>query len=71
MQTGPGLRDLFATMLLFCHPSQPEVLWREFRHHICDDLAYRLRSMGREHISEEDIFDYGLFLLEKILQRTG
>lgn len=40
MQTGERLRDLFATLLLFCCPTKPEQLWNEFREHICDDLGY-------------------------------
>jgi hypothetical protein len=46
MQTGARLRDLFATLLLFCCPTKPEQLWNEFRGHICDDLGYRLQCSG-------------------------
>ncbi|KAJ7164035.1 hypothetical protein C8R43DRAFT_846228, partial [Mycena crocata] len=60
MQTGSRLRQLFATLLLFCEPSRPARLWEEFRHHICDDLARRLRSMGRDP-TDDDVYDYGLY----------
>jgi hypothetical protein len=71
MQTGTRLRHLFAMLLLFCNPSEPEVLWNDFRVHICDDLRHRLMtSVGREHPTEEDIYDFGLFLLDKILQQS-
>ncbi|KAI4519461.1 hypothetical protein EV715DRAFT_168590, partial [Schizophyllum commune] len=60
MQTGHRLRRLFATMLLFCGPSQPERLWQEFWPHICDDLPYRLRCAGLANPTEEDVHDYGL-----------
>ncbi|KAJ7241917.1 hypothetical protein B0H12DRAFT_998444, partial [Mycena haematopus] len=59
MQTGSRLRQLFTTLLLFCEPSRPAVLWEQFRHHICDDLAHRLRTMNHDP-TEEDVFDYGL-----------
>ncbi|KAH9857117.1 hypothetical protein C2E23DRAFT_709762, partial [Lenzites betulinus] len=60
MQTGSRLRHLFVTLLLFCHPAHPGALWTQFRSSICDDLRHRLRMLGREDPSEEDIYDYGL-----------
>ncbi|EIW59199.1 uncharacterized protein TRAVEDRAFT_94740, partial [Trametes versicolor FP-101664 SS1] len=60
MQTGTRLRHLFATVLLFCQPAHPGALWNEFRSSICDDLRHRLRLLGREDASEEDVYDYGL-----------
>jgi hypothetical protein len=43
MQTGRQLRDLFATILRDCAPSDPQLLWIEFREKICDDLSHDLR----------------------------
>ena len=60
MQTGTCLRYLFTTILLFCTPSQPDQLWKKFRHHICDDLAYRLHAMGLANATNDEICDYGL-----------
>lgn len=71
MQTGTRLRHLFATLLLFCHPTQPEHLWNDFRHFICDDLHHRLVLSGRNDPSENDVYDYGLYLLDRILQKSG
>jgi hypothetical protein len=71
MQTGGRLRHLFATLLLFCNPTEPLRLWEEFRVHICDGLDHRLRRMGFENHPDSDIYDYGLFLLGKILQDSG
>ncbi|KAJ7346918.1 hypothetical protein DFH08DRAFT_649773, partial [Mycena albidolilacea] len=59
MQTGSRLRQLFATLLLFCEPTRPGALWQEFRANICDDLRRRLEIMGRRP-TEDDAFDYGL-----------
>lgn len=71
MQTGTRLRQLFATLLLFSDLSQPEVLWNEFREHICDDLDRRLQAMEITDRTPNMIFDYGLFLLDKNLQGSG
>ncbi|KAH9852235.1 hypothetical protein C2E23DRAFT_684147, partial [Lenzites betulinus] len=60
MQTGTRLRYLFATLLQFCQPAQPDVLWHDFRHHICDDLRHRLSTLGRPNASEDEVYDYGL-----------
>jgi hypothetical protein len=60
----------FATLLLFCSPAKPERLWNEFREHICDDLGYRLRHSGRQDLQEGEIFDYGLWLIERVLMKT-
>ena len=70
MQTGAQLRHLFATLLLFCCPTKPEELWNDFRHHICDDLRYRLQCTGRQDPQDAEIFDYGLWLLEQNLVKT-
>ncbi|KAJ7576226.1 hypothetical protein C8J56DRAFT_973363 [Mycena floridula] len=65
MQVGVRLRHLFATILVFCEPSQPDILWREFRHHICDDLRHHLWSLGVSSPSDDEVWDYGLYLLER------
>jgi len=70
MQTGAQLRNLFATLLLFCCPTKPEQLWNDFRQHICDDLRYRLQCTGRQDPEDAEIFDYGLWLVEQILVKT-
>jgi hypothetical protein len=71
MQTGARLRQLFATILLFCAPAQPDRLWQDFRTYICDDLPYRLRTLGITNTSSNDIFDYGLYIIDNILQESG
>jgi len=71
MQTGHQLRQLFATILLFCDSSNPARLWNDFRQHICDDLQHRLTVMGRNNPSAEDAFDFGLYLLNKLLMESG
>jgi hypothetical protein len=71
MQTGEQLRQLFGLLLLSCSPTKPVELWNDFRHHICDDLRAHLRSSGWQIPQDDDIFDYGLWLLNVILLRHG
>lgn len=71
MQLGGRLRRLFATLLIFCSPSQPDLLWQEFWPQICDDLPVRLLRMGTQNPTPFDIQDYGLFLLDEILRESG
>ena len=66
MQTGEQLRHLFA-LLLSCTPTWPAQLWIDFRQNICDDLQAHPRSSGQQTIQDEDIYDYGLWLLNTIL----
>ena len=71
MQTGTRLRQLFATLLLFTDVSQPAILWNDFQEHICDDLEHRIRGLGINNPTPDKIYDYGLFLLDKLLQDSG
>ena len=71
MQTSKQLRHLFTTILLFCSPSEPHLLWDQYRMSICDDLHHRLVIMGLSHPSDDDVYDYGLFLLDKLLGDAG
>nr|GAT43574.1 transcriptional factor B3 [Mycena chlorophos] len=66
MQMGTWLRQLFATLLVFCKPSQPGLLWAEFRENICDDLLHRLQRTGRPASTQDDAYDYGLYLLNDL-----
>ena len=72
MQSGSQLRRLFATILAFCFPSNPRNLWNLFKHHICDDLECRLHITYRiRSPSDDQVHDYGLFLIDKILNNAG
>ena len=71
VQTGTRLRHLFATIMLFCCPSQPDRLWDQFRRYICDDLSFHLRTLGIHNASDNDVYDYGLYILDNILQESG
>lgn len=71
IQTGSQLRHLFTTLLLFCAPTQPNLLWVTFRDKICDDLRHKLYQLGRTNIMQNDIYDYGLHLIDDILHDSG
>lgn len=71
MQTGLQLRRLFAMILLNCHPTAPHTLWNTHKVRICDDLA-RILEREYPHVdqTEEVVYDYGLYLTEKILLKS-
>ena len=71
IKTGSQLRHLFTTLLLFCAPAQPHLLWLKFRNKICDDLRYNLFQLGRMNVSQNDIYDFGLHLIDNILCDSG
>lgn len=71
MQVGSRLRRLFATLLLFCSPSQPDILWAEFWRQICDDIPLNLRRRGFQHPTDEIIQDFGLWELDQLLRESG
>jgi hypothetical protein len=64
---GDALHCLFAMIMRHCEPSVPDTLWEEFKHHLCDDIRHRLRTLNILHPSNADMYDYGLFLLNKHL----
>jgi hypothetical protein len=68
---GDTLHRLFAMIMRHCEPSVPETLWEEFKHHLCDDICHHLRALNILHPSNADVYDYGLFLLNKHLCNLG
>ena len=74
MLTGSVLQSLFAIILLTCFPSEPEVLWDMFKDKICDDLKHVIQTclwFQNCPVTNEDVYDYGLYLLNKILIKSG
>lgn len=72
MKTGYQLRLLFVTILYDCQPLSPEVLWENLWDKICDDLEYKLQNQkGIPDPTPEQIQDYGLFLIDQLLQARG
>jgi hypothetical protein len=73
IQSGQALRQLLGMIMQFCQPTHPDALWNEYKQFICDDLQHRLIQAGRppETINENDIYDYGLYLLNNVLLGYG
>jgi len=70
MASASQMRTLFVTILRDCHPTQPERLWEEFKADLCDDLRIILGHHGMPNPTEEQIYDYGLFLLQTALAQS-
>jgi len=75
-QTGARLRHLFDTILRFCEPADPQAgaLWMRYRPSICSDLRYRLQNLGswtREGLTDDIVYDYGLYLIDELLAASG
>jgi PIF1-like helicase len=72
MATGYQLCALFVTILHDCTPSNPVQLWNTYWPHICDDLRYQLQHNNiRINPTNEDVQDYGLYLINQILLSSG
>jgi len=72
MAVGRQMRHLFVTILKDCAPADPRALWDTFWQDICDDLkrhpVFRHRDVEP---SEEEIQDYGLYLIDQLLLQSG
>ena len=72
MRTGAQLRSLFTVILTQCSPKRPEVLWNQFWMHVCDDLSYKIRTIYQiSDPSDAQVKDYGLYILNQLLQESG
>jgi PIF1-like helicase/Helitron helicase-like domain at N-terminus len=72
MAVGRQMRHLFVTIIKDCDPADPRALWDTFWQDICDDLKRHPVFRNREvEPSEEEIQDYGLYLIDQILIQAG
>ncbi|KIL69114.1 hypothetical protein M378DRAFT_70216, partial [Amanita muscaria Koide BX008] len=59
-------------ILLHCNPTDPGLLWERTKQDLCDDLRHRLiNHLNLANPTEDDIYDYGLYLIDKELRRNG
>ena len=62
IQTGKCLRQLFASILLFCEPINIALLWSKFKDALSDDISYRITNNQLFHNYDNDYddrrFDY-------------
>jgi hypothetical protein len=72
MAVGRQMRHLFVTILKDCNPVDPRALWDRFWQDICDDLKRHPVFHDRdEEPPEEEVQDYGLYLINQILAQSG
>src|SRR5258707_10312514 len=63
---------LFVTILKDCTPANPRALWDTFWQDICDDLKHHPIFHNRDpEPTEEEIHDYGLYLIDQLLSQSG
>jgi hypothetical protein len=68
MAVGRQMHQLFVTILKDCAPANPRALWDTFRQDICDDLKHHPVFHDRDaEPLEEEIQDYGLYLIDQLL----
>ena len=62
---------LLVVILLTDKVAKPYVLWDQFKAGLCDDVKHKLHHMNHyqadQKILEDDIYDYGLWNLNRIL----
>jgi hypothetical protein len=72
IQMGHQLHHLFVTIMHECAAAKPEVLWREFKQYICDNLKHQLSQITNIiEPSDEMAKDYGLYLINQLLSHFG
>jgi len=66
---------LLAVILLTDEVAEPYVLWDQFKAGLCDDVKHKLHHMSyyqaNQKIPEDDVYDYGLWNLNRILVGMG
>lgn len=71
---GKQLRELFATLLLFCEVTDPYALWMANWELLSDDILYRQKHLllyDNLHLTKEQIQNHALFEIEQILVKSG
>ena len=71
-QTGQQLCCLFVIILLNCNPVEPHNLWNDYKEKLCDDLSHYLNTrLGIQNPEEEQVYDYGLYLIDEALRKSS
>jgi len=62
-------------ILLTDEVAEPYLLWDQFKVRLCDDVKHKLHHMNHyqadQEIPEDDVYDYGLCYLNRILVGMG
>jgi len=72
IQSGIQLRNLFATLLLFCQVTRPEILWEKYIHILSDDILFQVRNKTKNmnlELTNTEIHNRALIHLESILNK--
>jgi len=71
IQPGIACRRLLAVILLTNEVAEPHLLWDQFKARLCDDVKHKLHHMNYyqadQEILEDNVYDYGLWDLNRIL----
>jgi hypothetical protein len=75
-QQGAALRDMFASMLMFCEVTDPRALWDQHYTTLSNDIMHRIATSSvsrRSHqqLSAIDVLNETLHDLDRILQRNS
>jgi len=75
MQPGIACRRLLAVILLTDEVAEPHLLWDQFKARLCDDVKHKLLHMNHyqadQEIPEDNVYNYGLWDLNRILVGMG
>jgi len=75
IQPGMACYWLLAVILLTDEVAEPHLLWHQFKTRLCDDVKHKLHHMNYyqtdQEIPENDIYDYGLWDLNRISVGMG
>jgi len=75
MQPGMAYRQLLAVILLTDEVAEPYLFWDQFKAGLYDDVKHKLHHMNHyqadQKIPEDDVYDYGLWDLNRILVGMG
>jgi len=75
MQPGVVYHQLLAVILLTDKVAESHVLWDQFKAGLCDDVKHKLYYMSHyqadQEIPEDDVYDYSLWDLNRMLVEIG
>ena len=75
IQPRVAYRQLLAVILLTDKVAEPHVLWNQFKARLCDDVKHKLCYMSHyqanQEIPEDDVYDYSLWDLNRMLVGIG
>ena len=75
MQPGVVYHQLLAVILLTDEVAESHVLWDQFKAGLCDDVKHKLYYMSHyqadQEIPENDVYDYSLWDLNRMLVEIG